>query len=84
MVQLDGDRLRAFVPGLDASDHPQRQLLPPVFRLNGAVDVTRRLDGGDPFSGDVRGYLMPPERSVDLDTELDFDLAEVLLARRRR
>ena len=70
-----------LVPLLDDLP-PQRQLLPPVYRLNGAVDAVRCAAVGEElFDGDVRAYVMPPERSVDLDTELDFLLAEVLLRR---
>ena len=29
------------------------------------------------------GYVMPLDRSIDMDTELDFDLARTLLAVRR-
>jgi len=32
---------------------------------------------------DTRAYIMPAERSIDIDTELDFKLAEVLMAGRR-
>ena len=61
---------------------PQRQQLPDVVRLNGAVDVVRCASvGNELFGGDVRAYVMPPERSVDLDSELDFLLAEALLRR---
>jgi CMP-N,N'-diacetyllegionaminic acid synthase len=61
---------------------PRRQLLPEVVRLNGAVDVVRCTSVGDElFGGDVRAYVMPAERSVDLDTELDFLLAEAILRR---
>lgn len=35
------------------------------------------------FFGDIQGYVMPSERSIDIDTELDFALAEVLLQRRK-
>lgn len=82
MKRLDGDRLMPFLDGIDESKYYRRQLLPPVYRLNGAVDVTWRrtvMQKGLLYSGDVRGYLMPAERSVDLDKELDFVLAELLL-----
>jgi CMP-N,N'-diacetyllegionaminic acid synthase len=78
MARLEAGRL---VPLLDDVP-PRRQLLPPVYRLNGAVDVARCASvGNELFGGDVRAYVMPPERSVDLDTELDFLLAEALLRR---
>ena len=33
------------------------------------------------FCGEIRAYVMPLERSIDLDSELDFALAELLLQR---
>ena len=86
MKRLDGDRLRPFIEGDDDIKYWQRQLLPPTYRLNGAVDATRcRMvrDKGVLFGGDMRGYVMPVERSLDMDTELDFALAELLMQRRR-
>lgn len=82
MKRLDGDRLVPFMDGIDENKYYRRQLLPPVYRLNGAVDVTRCrtvMEKGHLYSGDVRGYVMPVERSIDLDSELDFALAELLL-----
>ena len=81
MRTLEGDRLRPLLDG-DGANYHQRQALPPVYRLNGAVDAVRSASvgsGPELFGGDVRGYVMPAERSVDLDTMLDFALAERLL-----
>jgi CMP-N,N'-diacetyllegionaminic acid synthase len=78
MGVVEDGRLRPLLDQVPA----QRQLLPPVYRLNGAVDVVRCASVGDElFGGTVRAYVMPRERSVDLDTELDFLLAEALLRR---
>src|SRR5204862_1417570 len=41
MMRLEGDRLRPLLDQHDATTFHQRQLLPPVYRLNGAVDVVR-------------------------------------------
>jgi CMP-N,N'-diacetyllegionaminic acid synthase len=85
MKRLDGDCLVPFVDGIDESTYYRRQLLPPAYRLNGAVDVTwcrTVMEKGLLYGGDVRGYVMPTERSIDLDTELDFALAELLLQMR--
>ena len=80
MGRLEDGRL---MPLFDET-YDRRQLLPRVYRLNGAVDVVRCAAvaaEGPLFGGDVRAYVMPPERSVDLDSELDFLLAEALLTR---
>ena len=60
----------------------RRQLAPRWFGLNGAIWVLnpKRL-GQLNFSllgSRTYGYLMPRERSVDLDTELDWRIAECL------
>jgi CMP-N-acetylneuraminic acid synthetase len=33
---------------------------------------------------DMRGYVMPPERSVDINTEMDIAFVEFLLERAER
>lgn len=85
MKRLERDRLLPFLEGKDERKYYQRQLLPPLYRLNGAVDVVRAknvLEQGLLFSGDIRAYVMEPKFAVDLDNELDFILAEAILKRR--
>lgn len=58
-----------------------RQQLPPVYRLNGAiyaarVDALRR--AGDWYTPRTAAYVMPAERSVDIDSPWDFKLAELI------
>jgi CMP-N,N'-diacetyllegionaminic acid synthase len=62
----------------------RRQELPPAYALNGAVFVARSewmKSGHDWIAQDTAGYLMPDDRSIDIDTELDFALAEAVMAR---
>lgn len=59
-----------------------RQELPPCYRLNGAIFIAGERDSFDGFSFLARGayaYVMPNERSVDIDSTLDFAVAEVLI-----
>jgi len=82
MKRLADDRLLPFLRGKDEKTYYQRQLLPTLYYLNGAVDVTKTsnvLKKGFIFGGDMRAYVMPPERSVDLDSEMDFELAEIIM-----
>lgn len=60
-----------------------RQEAPPVFAMNGSVYVWHRhtLRRGL-WDGTVRLYEMPRERSVDIDSEIDFRLVEMLMAER--
>ena len=61
-----------------------RQLLPPVYVLNGMVDVTRaaNLTKGNLYGNDMRILEIDASRSVDIDNFLDLALAEVLLQKR--
>ncbi len=60
----------------------RRQALPAVYSLNGAVYVAR-VDWLKQTRGflteETVAYLMPAERSVDIDTELDFRVAELAM-----
>lgn len=59
-----------------------RQELPDYYRINGALYIVRvsALSGvNDMYRQGCYAYVMPPERSVDIDTEFDFRLAELLL-----
>jgi CMP-N-acetylneuraminic acid synthetase len=67
-------------------ENPPRQTLPPVYMVNGALYATRRdvLVHRGSFQGDrCLGYEMPAERSVNIDSELDFVLAEYVLRTRQ-
>ena len=76
-----GGRLKPFSERKDNFSR-RRQELPEVFALNGAVYVadTEILKEKKTFiQKETVGFLMPKLRSVDIDTELDFMLAEFLL-----
>lgn len=50
------------------------------YRLNGALYIRKVTeDGVDVCFKKDYAYIMPRERSIDIDTELDFKFAEVLL-----
>jgi len=61
-----------------------RQELEPQYREVGAFYVMRTdgfIAARNRFFGRVALYEMPPERSVDIDTPLDLELAEFLFSR---
>jgi len=80
MYRLDaGSRLE---PLLTAPAAARRQDLPPVYALNGAMYFARTAwlrETRGFLSDETRGYPMPAERSVDIDTPLDWRVAEMLL-----
>ena len=58
-----------------------RQELPVFYRLNGAIYLAycNYLKERKSFIGkDTFAYIMPRERSIDIDNKIDFKLAEVL------
>ena len=62
----------------------RRQDAPRCFDMNGSIYVWRReafLAEARLFLEGTRLYVMPEERSVDIDTELDFGFAEFLLTK---
>lgn len=80
MGRLEGERLTPFmedIPSLRNQDRPE------LFRLNGAVYVTKIevvMEKGLIYDGsDCAAIVMPRERSVDIDTPLDFVIAETLM-----
>ena len=75
----DDGHITPYVGGSEA----RSQDMPPLYRLNGAVYVTPRdtLMKENKIYDDQNGtaILMPRERSTDIDTPLDFALAETLM-----
>ena len=66
----------------------RRQSLPPVYELNGAIYLTRRdvlLERNSLYGRDGKafGLVMPPERSIDIDDEFDFQVAELAVSMMR-
>ncbi|HCA7077533.1 TPA: acylneuraminate cytidylyltransferase family protein [Citrobacter sedlakii] len=69
---------------IQREDLQRSQDLPISWRLNGAIYILDRRYVGDLsaiYSENTFAYTMEKERSVDIDNELDFMLAELLLSR---
>ena len=59
-----------------------RQMLPSFYRLNGAIYIgySNKIKKEKSFiNKKTLVYIMPQERSIDVDTEFDFKLAEFIL-----
>lgn len=80
MYRLENERL---VPYDAEHGFAVRQGLPAVFHRNGAIYACRTelaREKNTLVGGDIRPYLMPRERSVNIDDDLDFRFAEFLFA----
>jgi CMP-N,N'-diacetyllegionaminic acid synthase len=78
-IREDG-MLADFIPS--NMDYERRQDLPPAYNLNGAIYLNRcetLLGEGTFLPRNTLPYVMPPERSLDLDTLLEWHLAELML-----
>lgn len=78
----DQSRLQALIP--NRPEITRRQDLPAAYALNGALYLARTdwLIQNQEFIGpETLGYVMPGERSVDLDTPLDWLWVDYLIER---
>jgi CMP-N,N'-diacetyllegionaminic acid synthase len=84
MKTLEGDRTVALFA--DGHKYVRRQDAPAVYQPSGAVYVTRRdvlMNEGRVLGADNRGIVQGFEAAVNIDTEWDFLLAELILAKGR-
>lgn len=73
-----------LLPYIQDQPHLRRQDLKEMYALNGAIYIVKRkvLMEEDKLVGQSNtGYIMPRERSIDIDDLLDFEMAEFLLQR---
>ena len=63
-------------------EYLRRQVLPPAYVLNGAIYLSKRksiINNHTFIPEDTHAYIMPQERSLDIDSPWDFYLAELIL-----
>jgi CMP-N,N'-diacetyllegionaminic acid synthase len=81
--KVEGSGMQPYVEGADL--HTRSQDLPPAYVINGAFYLTSptRLRAARSFFGDdmVPLVMDRPEESIDIDTELDWNIAETRLLR---
>jgi len=84
MKVLDGNRLLPYLE--EERGRMAAHELPEIYVRNCSVYVTRRasIERGLVIGDDCRGYVMPRERSLDINEELDLQFAEFLLSRGAR
>lgn len=73
---------------LNRAANAGRQSLPTYYRINGAIYMlqTGLLAEGAPglYHEGTYAYVMPKERSIDIDDEMDFEIAQVLMKKHLR
>ena len=81
LVEVDAQgRVQLSKPG---AGYVRRQDSPACYDMNASIYAWRRdaLARDGLFFDDTRLHVMPEERSIDIDSELDFTFVELLLAR---
>lgn len=81
---IEDGLLRPYLGG-EVVQTRRQELGSDVYKTNGAIYLARRgvlLEEGSFYGKRPLAYVMPPERSIDIDTPLDFEIAEFLLSRR--
>lgn len=82
MKRIDNDVLLPFC--VEEKEGTRRQdYQPAAYMRNGSVYLTRRgvlMEQGSIWGQTIRPYVMPLERSVSIDTELDLKLAELMMS----
>lgn len=80
---FEGEKLKCFLD--EGKNITRRQDLPKVYRINGAVYIIK----SDIFikektfeTDNITGYVMSNENSIDIDTLIDFKVAEFLMKER--
>lgn len=79
------DRIKPF--SVKEKEGTPRQLLPPAYYRNGAVYVIKRdiiIKKNSIWGKDTRPFIMPKERSVDIDDNSSFYQAEYYIKLRRK
>lgn len=80
MSLAEDGRLTDFMP--KPTGYLRRQSFPPAYALNGAVFLARRavlLTRRSFYTDRTYAYVMPAERSLDVDTSWDLHLADLVL-----
>jgi len=84
MKKIEDNRLLPFC--IEEKEGTRRQdYQPAAYMRNGAIYLTRRdnvVEKSSIWGGHIRPYVMPEERSVNVDSEMDFMLAEFMVQKR--
>jgi N-acylneuraminate cytidylyltransferase len=83
MVSLD-EHGYASLLDQGGARYANRQEAPPVFDMTGVAFVSRPdfiMRAENLFAGRVKAVRIPEERAFDIDSELDFELADYLASK---
>jgi CMP-N-acetylneuraminic acid synthetase len=86
MKRIEDDRLLPFC--IEEKEGTRRQdYQPAAYMRNGAIYLSRRdvlMQQGSIWGQVIRPYVMPEDRSVNVDSELDLKLVELVLQEQQK
>jgi len=80
MQKIEDDKLKLLMESFN--NFNRRQELPEVYQLNGAIYLStyhKFLEYNSFYTDKIYPFIMEQEKSIDIDNELDWKLAEILL-----
>ena len=85
LKKLKGDLILPYLKSegkISASKHE----IPDIYKRNCAIYLTKVscIKKNDLFGRISRAYIMPPERSIDINTVLDFVVADIIMRQVKR
>ena len=84
MMRIEGDRLLPFC--IEEKEGTRRQDYdPPAYMRNGAIYLTKRdvlMEKGSIWGETICPYVMPEERSLNIDSRFDLKLVDLVLNER--
>lgn len=81
---IENDRLMDFYP--EVPESRRQDLTPPAFIRNGSIYATTReslMSTGQRLGPETRPYVMPPERSINIDEPIDLYVAQAVIEGKR-
>ena len=86
MKRIENDQLLPFC--VDEKEGTRRQdYQPAAYMRNGAIYLTKRdvlMDRNSIWGDTIRPYIMPEERSLNIDSEMDLKLVDLILSENLR
>ena len=78
----DSNELKPLFEDKHHITHYQSQMLPPIYRLNGVMEGFSPINlekYGNIYGDTISGFEVPLDYAIDIDTELDFKMAELYI-----
>lgn len=82
LKKIENDRILPLLEEEDSAPTP-RHKIGAIYKRNTAIYLTKKdlIKQGDMFGAVSRPYVMPPERSIDINDPIDWALAEFFIHR---